>query len=66
VPYNAKTGELGDVIIGVNARPTQTLTTLVSELDRVGVDNTAELTVLHNGKRDEERKVRVKVIDVRS
>ncbi|CAN5630402.1 trypsin-like peptidase domain-containing protein [soil metagenome] len=66
VPYNARTGELGDVIIGVNARPTQTLTTLVSELDRVGVDNTAELTVLHNGKRDEERKVRVKVIDVRS
>jgi 2-alkenal reductase len=65
VPYNARTGELGDVIIGVNARPTPSLTTLVSELDRAGVDHVAELTVLRNGKRDAERKVRVKVTDVR-
>lgn len=65
VPYNPRTGELGDVIIGVNARPTQNLTTLVSELDRVGVDNVAELVVLRNGKREEARKVRVKVIDLR-
>ncbi len=65
VAYNAKTAELGDVIIGVNARPTPNLTTLVSELDRVGVNNTAELTVLRNGKREDERKVRVKVIDIR-
>lgn len=66
VPYNPRTGEVGDVIIAVNGRPTQNLTVLVSELDRVGVDNTAELTVRRNAQAGQERKVRVKVIDLRS
>jgi 2-alkenal reductase len=66
VPYNPRTGEVGDVIIAVNGRPTQNLTVLVSELDRVGVDNVAELTVRRNAQAGQERKVRVKVIDVRS
>jgi 2-alkenal reductase len=63
VPYNAKSNDLGDIIIAVNGRPTPNLTTLVSEFDRVGVDTTAVLTVSRNRK--DERKVPVRVIDLR-
>jgi 2-alkenal reductase len=55
-----RTGELGDVIIAVNGRPTDTFSTFVAELDRVGVGNVAELTVLRD---DKERRERIKVID---
>lgn len=60
-PYSRRTGELGDVIIAVNGRTTDTLSTFVAELDRVGVGNTAELTVMR-GKA--ERKEKVRVIDL--
>jgi 2-alkenal reductase len=60
-PYSRRTGELGDVIIAVNGRATETLGTFVAELDRVGVGNTAELTVVRDKK---ERKERVRVIDI--
>jgi 2-alkenal reductase len=59
--YSRRTGELGDVITAVNGRSTDTLSTFVAELDRVGVGNTAELTVMREKK---ERKERVKVIDL--
>lgn len=58
---NRRTGELGDVIVAVNGRPVETLSNFVAELDRVGIDNLAELTV-RRGER--ERKLRVKVIDL--
>ena len=61
-PLNRRTGELGDVITQVNGRPIDTLSTFVSELDRAGINNTVELTVQRNAQ---ERKVRVKVIDLR-
>jgi 2-alkenal reductase len=57
---NRRTGELGDVITAVNGRPVETLSTFVAELDRAGIGNTAELTLLRDGK---ERRERVKVID---
>ncbi len=61
-PFNRRTGELGDVIVGVNGRPVDTLSTFVTELERAGIQSTVELTV----RRDEqERRVRVKVIDLR-
>ncbi len=60
-PYSRRTGELGDVITAVNGRTTDTLSTFVAELDRVGVGNTAELTVIR-GKA--ERKEKVRVIDL--
>jgi 2-alkenal reductase len=60
-PINRRTGELGDVIIGVNGRAVATLANFVAELDRVGIGNTAELG-LRRG--DAERKVRVRVIDL--
>ncbi len=58
-----RSGNLGDVIIAVNGRLTESLPTLAAELDRVGVGNVAELTVVREGK---ERRVRVKVIDLAS
>jgi 2-alkenal reductase len=63
VPLNARTRELGDVIVAVNGKKVETLSSFVAELDRVGINNTAELTVQRQGK---ERKVRVKVIDLRA
>jgi len=62
-PLDQRTGELGDVIVAVNGRRVETLSTFVVELDRVGVDNTVELTVERDGK---SRRVRVKVIDLRA
>ncbi|MGZ5036313.1 MAG: S1C family serine protease [Usitatibacter sp.] len=56
-----RSGNLGDVIVAVNGRVTESLPTLAAELDRVGVDNVAELTVVRDGK---QRRVRVKVIDL--
>jgi 2-alkenal reductase len=61
VPYNRRSGNLGDVIIAVNGRSVESLPTFGAELDRVGIDNIAELTVIRDGK---ERHVRVKVIDI--
>ena len=52
---------LGDVIVAVNGRPVEALPTFAAELDRVGVDNVAELTVIRDGK---ERRVKVKVVDL--
>jgi 2-alkenal reductase len=61
-PLNQRTGELGDVIVAINGKPVETLSKLVSEFERVGIDNSAELTVLRG---ERQRKVKVKVIDLR-
>jgi 2-alkenal reductase len=61
IGLNRRTGELGDVIVAVNGRRIDTLSVFVAELDRVGIGNTAELTV-QRGR--QERKVRVKVVDL--
>lgn len=59
-PFSRRTSELGDVIVGVNGRPVETLSTFVAELDRVGIGNVAELSVTRDGK---SRKERLRVID---
>ena len=64
VGVNTRTGEVGDVITAVNGRPVETLSGFISELDRVGIDQVAELSVQRGDGRDT-RKVRVKVIDLR-
>lgn len=61
VPLDRRNGALGDIIVAVNGRRVESLSSFVSELDRVGIDNTAELTVLRG---ETERKVRVKVVDL--
>ncbi len=61
--YNPKTGELGDVITAVNGKIVTSLSSFVGELDKAGIDKSVELTVLRDGKK--ERRVNVKIIDVR-
>ncbi len=60
-PMNAKTGNLGDVIIAVNGKRIEGLSNFVAELGRIGVDGMAELTVVRD---DRERRVRVRVVEV--
>ena len=59
-PLSRRTGELGDVITAVNGRPVETLSTFVAELDRAGIGNVAEFTVMRDGK---ERREKMRVID---
>jgi 2-alkenal reductase len=61
-PLDARSGEIGDVIVAVNGRRVETLSSFVAELDRVGVDNTAEITLERDGNL---RRVRLRVIDLR-
>ena len=59
-PLNTRTGELGDVITAVNGRSVETLSTFVAELDRAGIGNVAEFTVVRDGK---ERREKLRVFD---
>ena len=55
-----RTGEVGDIIVAVGARRVESLGAFAAELDRVGIDQPADLTVLRDGK---ERRLRVQVVD---
>jgi 2-alkenal reductase len=59
-PLQRRNGQLGDVIVAVNGRPVDTLSTFTAEIDRAGIGNTAEFTILREGK---ERKEKMKIID---
>lgn len=59
--FDPQTGNVGDVIVAVNGRPVESLPNFASELDRVGIDEVAELAVVRDGK---ERRVKVKVVDL--
>jgi len=58
-PLDARNRDLGDVIVAVNGQRVTTLAEFGAELDRVGIDREAELTVVRDGN---ERRVRVKVV----
>jgi 2-alkenal reductase len=60
-PLDRDSGKLGDIIVAVNGKPVDTLSTFVAELDRAGIGNTVDLTVVRN---DKERHVKVQVIDL--
>jgi len=60
-PLDRKTGNLGDVIVGVNGKPVDTLSSFVAELDRAGIGTTVDLTVT---REDKQRHVKVQVIDL--
>ncbi len=66
VAFNPRTREAGDVIIAVNGRAVDTVSSFVLELDRAGIDSTVELTVRRNNARTAERKVKLKVVDLRA
>ncbi len=52
---------LGDVITHIDAVPVRTIAELAAELDRIGIGNRAELTVLRDGAT---RRVEVTVMDI--
>jgi 2-alkenal reductase len=58
---NRQTGDLGDVIVAVNGRRIDSVSQFAAELDRVGIDRDADLTVVREGQ---QRNVRVRVIDL--
>jgi 2-alkenal reductase len=60
-PLDRDSGNLGDIIVGVNGKRVDTLSSFVAELDRTGIGNSADLTVVRD---DKERHVRVQVIDL--
>ncbi len=62
VGVDQRARRLGDVIVAVNGRKTESTAQLAAELDRVGVGGEAELTVQRG---EAQRKVRVRVIDLR-
>ncbi len=64
LPYNPKTNEVGDVIVAINGKPIEGLTQLITEFDRAGEGALVELTVKRHNQI--ERKVRVKVVDLRA
>jgi 2-alkenal reductase len=53
--------DVGDVIVAVNGRLTETPSQFANELDRAGIGGEAELTVVRGGR---DRKVRIKVVDL--
>jgi len=61
VPFDPRTGAVGDIIVAVEGKPVNTISTFASLLDGIGIGNEAELTVRRG---DVERRVRVKIVDV--
>ena len=60
-PANPRSRDVGDVIVAVNGRLTETPSQFANELDRAGIGRDAELTVVRGGK---EQKLRVRVVDL--
>ena len=60
-PANPRSRDVGDVIVAVNGRLTETPSQFANELDRAGIGRDAQLTVVRNGK---EHKVAVRVVDL--
>jgi 2-alkenal reductase len=60
-PLDRDSGNLGDIIIAVNGKRVETLSSFVAELDRAGIGNSVDLTVSRD---DVQRHVKVQVIDL--
>jgi 2-alkenal reductase len=58
---NAATGELGDVIVGVDDKPVRRLTDLTERLEQVGVGKTVQISLSRSGRKST---VAVEVTDV--
>ena len=46
---DSRSGEIGDIIVGINGRPVRRLSDLTAELERVGVGQPVELTIERDG-----------------
>jgi len=60
-PLDRDTGNLGDIIVAVNGKPVETLSSFVAELDRAGIGSLVDLTVVRDEK---QRHVKIQVIDL--
>jgi 2-alkenal reductase len=60
-PLDRASGNLGDIIVAVNGKRIETLSSFVTELDRAGIGSTVELTVMRD---DKERRVKVQVVEL--
>jgi 2-alkenal reductase len=60
-PLSRDTGNLGDIIVAVNGKPVETVSSFVAELDRAGIGSLVDLTVVRDEKK---RHVKVEVIDL--
>ena len=60
-PLDRDSGNLGDIIVAVNGKRTETLSSFVAELDRAGIGATVDLTVVRD---DKPRHVKVQVIEL--
>jgi 2-alkenal reductase len=58
---DASAGTIGDVIVAANGHPVQRLSDLTSEIERVGVDGSVELTIERGGM---QRTIRLNVADI--
>jgi 2-alkenal reductase len=58
---NPRSRDVGDVIVAVNGRLTETPSQFANELDRAGIGRDAQLTVVRDGK---EQKLTVRVVDL--
>lgn len=55
------TGRLGDVVVAVNDKDVSSVAELAQQLDKIGIGQTAELTVIRNGQK---RRVKVTIEDL--
>ena len=62
-PFDPRTGQIGDVIVAVDGKPTLTLADLAAALDDAGLGKEATLKVQRG---DQQREVKVRVVDVGS
>ncbi len=60
-PLDRASGKLGDIIVGVNGKRTETLSSFVAELDRSGIGATVDLIVVRD---DKERHVKIEVVEL--
>jgi 2-alkenal reductase len=58
---DSRTGDLGDIIVGINGKPVRRLSDLTAELERAGIGQPVELTIERDGRTTA---VRVEVADV--
>jgi 2-alkenal reductase len=58
---NPRSGDVGDVIVRVNGKVTETPSQFANELDRAGIGRDAELTVVRKGR---EQRVGVRIVDL--
>lgn len=60
-PFDPRTGQIGDIIVAANGKPTQSLADLAAALEDAGIGKEITIKVLRG---NEERETKVRVIDL--